>query len=414
MRIVLALLTAALCAQTPEQLRLSQQVKQLMAAGRFAEAVPVYQTLTRQAPGNPELQLNLGTALHMAGRDQEAVAILEPVTRQLPRAFSAFTLLGTSLLRLGQPASAIAPLERAVELNPRDSEARRLLIEALLAANRTAATLPHREALAAQTPDDPAAWFRLGQLYSSLAGDAFAQLRRTAPDSAATLYLLAEARQQQGRKTAADWFSTRARALSPQPPPCPSPYCTIRDYAAKARAAFARLDNLGDSVEWRQTRASMLTNQSKHTEAVAEWRAAVRMAAGRPDLEQGLAASLCAAELYDEGQPLLRKLVRGEPGNAELHLLLGDCLLAKGDAETATLSLRRALALNPGFPPARAALGRALAASGKFAEAIPHLEAALPDDDDGATHFQISRAYAATGQEAKAEAAAKRSQELRQ
>jgi predicted Zn-dependent protease len=53
--------------------------------------VPVYETLTRQAPGNPELQLNLGTALHMAGRDQEAVAILERVTRQLPRAFSAFT-----------------------------------------------------------------------------------------------------------------------------------------------------------------------------------------------------------------------------------------------------------------------------------------------------------------------------------
>lgn len=333
--------------------------------------------------------------------------------RQSPADADLQLKLGTSLLRLGQPAAAIAPLERAVELAPRDSEARRLLIEALLAANRPAATLPHREALAAQTPDDPAAWFRLGQLYSSLAGDALAQLRRTAPDSAATLYLLAEARQQQGRTTAAAWFSTRARALSPQPPPCPSPYCTIRDYAAKARAAFARLDSLGDSVEWRQTRAARLTNQSKHPEAVAEWRAAVKMAAGRPDLEQGLAASLCAAGLYDEGQPLLRKLLRGEPGNAELHLLLGECLLAKGAAEAATPSLRRALALHPGFPPARAALGRALAATGKFAEAIPHLEAALPDDDDGATHLEISRAYAATGQQDKADAAAKRSQELR-
>lgn len=321
--------------------------------------------------------------------------------------------LGTSLLRLGQPAAAIVPLERAVELTPQDSDARRLLIEALLAANRTAATLPHREALAAQTPDDPAVWFRLGDLYRSLAGDAFAQLRRTAPESAATLYLLAEAREQQGRKTAAAWFSTRARALSPQPPACPSPYCTIRDYATKARAAFARLDNLGDSVEWRQARASTLTNQSKHPEAVTEWRAAVRMAAGRPDLEQGLAAALCAAGQYDEGQPLLRKLVRGEPGNAELHFLLGNCLLASGDAAAAMPSLRRALALNPRFPPARAALGRALAATGRFAEAIPHLEAALPDDDDGATHVEISRAYAATGQKDKSQAAAKRSQELR-
>ena len=414
MRIVLALLTVALCAQTPEQLRLSQQGKQLMAAGRYAEAVPVYQTLTRQVPGNPGLQLNLGIALHMAGRDPEAVAVLEPVTKQLPQAFPAFILLGTSLMRLGQPAKAVAPLERAVQMAPQDIEARRILVDALVTLNRSATARPHMEALAAQSPKDPAVWFGLGRLYETLAGDNFEQLRRTAPESAAMLYLLAETREKQGRKSAAALLYAKAQALSPRPPACPSPYCTIRDYDTKARAAFARLGDLGDSVEWRQTRASILTNQSKHAEAVTEWRAAVRMAAGRPDLEQGLAASLYAAQQYDEAETLLRKLVKGEPGNAELHFLLGDCLLAKGDAEAATPSLRRALALNPRFPPVRAALGRALAVSGKAAEAIPHLEAALPYDDDGATHFQISRAYAATGQKAKADAAAKRSQELRQ
>jgi predicted Zn-dependent protease len=414
MRIALVLLTVSLWAQTPEQLRLSQQGKQLMGAGRFAEAVPVYQALTKQVPGNPGLQLNLGIALHMAGRDLEAVAVLEPVTKQLPQAFPAFILLGTSYMRLGQPSKAAGPLERAVQMAPQDVEARRILADALLASNRNLAAKPHLEALATQTPKDPAIWFGLGRLYEGLAGDAFEQLRRTAPESAGMVYLLAQTREKQGRKAAAEALYAKARALSPKPPGCPSAYCTIQDFDAKARGAFAKLAELGDTVEWRQTRASILTNQNKHKEAAAEWRAALKMAVGRPDLEQGLAASLYAAQQFDEAEALLRKLVKGEPGNAELQFLLGDCLLAKGDAEAATPSLRRAFTLNPKFPPLRASLGRALAAGGKMAEAVPHLEAALPYDEDGATHFQLSRAYAATGQKAKAEAMAKRAQELRQ
>ena len=114
MRIVLALLTAVLCAQTPEQLRLSQQGKQLMAAGRFSEAVPVYQTLTRQAPGNPGLQFNLGIALHIAGRDPEAVAVLEPVTKPLPPAFPALIPLGTSPIAPLTAAPAIAAPHKAL------------------------------------------------------------------------------------------------------------------------------------------------------------------------------------------------------------------------------------------------------------------------------------------------------------
>ncbi|OYW10105.1 MAG: hypothetical protein B7X34_05315 [Acidobacteriia bacterium 12-62-4] len=155
MRIALVLLTVTLWAQTPEQLRLSQQGKQLMGAGRFAEAVPVYQALTKQVPGNPGLQLNLGIALHMAGRDLEAVAVLEPVTKQLPQAFPAFILLGTSYMRLGQPSKAAGPLERAVQMAPQDVEARRILADALLASNRNLAAKPHLEALATQNRTRP-------------------------------------------------------------------------------------------------------------------------------------------------------------------------------------------------------------------------------------------------------------------
>ena len=45
----------------------SQQAKQLMAEGKFGEAIPLYRELNRAVPNNPGLKLNLGMALHLAG-----------------------------------------------------------------------------------------------------------------------------------------------------------------------------------------------------------------------------------------------------------------------------------------------------------------------------------------------------------
>jgi len=414
MRLALVLITSALLAQTSEQLRLAQQGKDYLAAGQFEAAIPVYDQLVKALPANPGLKLNLGIALHMAGRDPEAVSVLEPVSKLLPQAFPAFALLGASYMRLGQPAKAVAPLERAVQLGPEDPQARRFLADALLMLSRFGPARLQLEKLSTLIPNEPSVWFGLGRVYEELSRGSFEQLRRTAPESPAMLYLLAETREKQGRKASAEALYAKAKALSPKSPACPSPYCTIRAYDTKARESFSKLAALGDSVELRQTRAEILTNQNKHAEAAAEWRAALKIAAGRPDLEQGLATSLYAAQQFDEAEALLKHLVKGEPGNPELHFLLGDCLLQKGDSEAAVPALRRAYTLNPKFPPARSTLGRALLATGKAADAIPHLEASLPFDDDGTTHFQLSRAYTATGQTAKAEAAAKRSQELRQ
>ena len=48
--------------------------------------------------------------------------------------------------------------------------------------------------------------------------------------------------------------------------------------------------------------------------------------------------------------------------------------------------------------PAEAALGLALVALNKNAEAIPHLKKALPLDDDGSLHYSLARAYRAAGE----------------
>src|SRR5437762_12050850 len=49
----------------------SRRAKELMAEGRFVQAVPLYRELNQAVPNNPGLLLNLGMALHMAGRSEE-------------------------------------------------------------------------------------------------------------------------------------------------------------------------------------------------------------------------------------------------------------------------------------------------------------------------------------------------------
>jgi Flp pilus assembly protein TadD len=61
---------------------------------------------------------------------------------------------------------------------------------------------------------------------------------------------------------------------------------------------------------------------------------------------------------------------------------------------------------------ADASLGLALSRSGKFAEAIPHLEKSVSLDDDGSLHYQLARAYQAAGDAAKARSAMAEYQEL--
>ena len=69
-------LIPAQAAHWPQEDRLalkSQRAKELMAEGRFAQAIPLYRELDWAIPNNPGLKLNLGMALDMSGRQREAI-----------------------------------------------------------------------------------------------------------------------------------------------------------------------------------------------------------------------------------------------------------------------------------------------------------------------------------------------------
>src|SRR5215471_14501738 len=81
----------------------SQRAKQLMAEGKFEQAIPIYKRLTEAVPGNPGLLLNLALAEHMAGHERESIPHFEAVLKTQPTLAPALLSLAAARLALNQP-----------------------------------------------------------------------------------------------------------------------------------------------------------------------------------------------------------------------------------------------------------------------------------------------------------------------
>jgi len=409
-----------LLAAQPQDLALkSRQAKELMAAGRYAEAVPLYAELVRAVPNNPGLILNLGLAQQMAGQHRNAVQQFEAAAKLKPDLYPAWFSLGSSYLELGEPARAVTPLEQATALEPRD----------------------------------PQAWHALGRCYEALAQRAFERLDKLGRGSAWWLALAAETRLSQGQYRSAfglyrealakmpglpgahaalaeiyrktghpDWAATEERKEQARPqhdwktarglqPATPEGYYRqSRAYNVLAAEALSHLEQLPPSVELHRVRAQTASSRRSYVEAANELRAALKLAPGDPRLLLELAAALHYGRDHAGAQAVLEELLKADPKAVQLNFMYGDTLLSQGQAEKAIPYLEKALPQ----PATRASLGRALMQAGQPARAIPHLKAALDLDTDGSLHYQLARALQATGQADAAAPLLKKYQELQQ
>lgn len=450
----------------------SQHGKELMAAGRYAEAVPVYRGLVSALPDNAGLLLNLGMALHMAGQDGEAVPQFQAALRLQPDLLPAALLLGAAHLRLGRPNDAVAALQKAVRLQPDNREARSMLVDALVALERHGQAEPHLRRLSQLAPSDPAVWFSLGQTYEELAGQAFAGLLKQDPESPFALALVADARLKQDQRTAAfhlyrlalerrpslrglhaavagiyrsagysDWAAVEEeRERSLPKPDCARTrlecdfaggkhldvaaagsnlttpeayYWRVRAYNELATQAFFRLAALPPSAQSHEWMARSHRNERQYAEAADQWRRAIALKPSDPRLKMELAVTLRLNRDLGAARLLLEELLRAVPDAAEPNYLLGDVLLAQEQPERAIPYLEKAIRLEPREPRARGALGRAYALVGRPADAIAHLQQALPADADGSLRYQLARSYQAAGQTERAQAAMKDYEEFR-
>src|SRR4051794_32338277 len=90
-RLALFFFAAFLGAQSEELAREMERARQFMQAGKYEQAIPIYERAVKEVPGNPGLVLNLGLAEHMAGHEREAIAHLETVLKTRPNFVPALT-----------------------------------------------------------------------------------------------------------------------------------------------------------------------------------------------------------------------------------------------------------------------------------------------------------------------------------
>ena len=437
-RLALFCIAAALWAQSGEQAQESRHAKELMAAGRYEQAIPIYQKLVRELPGNSGLVWNLALAERMAGHDREAIPHLETVSKAQPKNREAREMLAAALMDVGRFEQAAAQL--------RD--------------------------LTSMSPDDPHAWYGLGMSYQGLADAAFERLQKADPTSPYVAALVADTRVKTRqfrsafffysetlkslpnlhgihaalaevyRKTGhPDWATQEDTKEAALPPPDCEVHAAECEFVAghdaalmslprgtgpsaealywQAKAAnelalqaFFRLGQLPESVELHQLRAGIARGQGQHVEAVREWRAALALKPGNAAVERELAISLFMAADYQAALEAARELLKAHPGAADIEFMAGDSLLRLEQPEQAVPYLRAALAADPKMSAANASMGLALSRLGKSAEAIPHLQKALELDDDGSLHFQLANAYRAAGDGEKARAVMAKYQDI--
>lgn len=444
-------------AQSQALIEKSQHGVELMAAGRFEDAIPVYRDLSRAVPDNPGLLLNLGMALQLAGHSRQAIAPLERALKLDGSTLPAWLFLGAAYLGVSEPAKAIPPLRKYIALQPADSSGHQDLGDALLATGAYRDAKEEFLKLSQLDPSNRRAWYGLNRCYTSLAQAAFKAVEKAAPESAYWLALVADERVVRRQFRSAFFFYRKAESLQPdlrglhasiamvyketdhkdwaeteqrkeQPlaagtcadqvlacdfsagrfdqiireseplQTAETLYWRSRAFARLAQDAMSRLERLPEGSEIHELRAELLRARRQHLEAIKEWRLALKHAPHDAHLQEELLASLYQARDYPAALALVDELLRQEPTSAPLNFTKGDILLSSQETDKAIPCLEMALKADTKLLPAHHALGRAYMLAGKPAAAIPHLLAALTIDQDGSLRYQLSRAYQATGQ----------------
>jgi predicted Zn-dependent protease len=435
----------------------SQQAKELMAEGKFQQAIALYRELNEAVPNNPGLKLNLGMALHMVGRKREAIPELEQAVKLDPQLAPAWLFLGTTRLQLGEATASLKPLRTVLQLQPHQHEARQMLADALLSLDRLEDASAEYHRLAGEDPENVQAWYGLGRTYELLSSATFEKLQKLAPESAYVLSLLAEARLREQQFSSAFYLYRRALERMPnlhglhsavaeiyrqsghpewaeieqhRETALPAPDCTSRtlechfisgeydDLIAAAKSAktpeslywttraynelaltsFDRLGQFPPSPELHELKAHIYNNQKKYSEAAAEWRKALELLPADLRIKKNLALSLKFGEDYSAALPLFQELLHQQPDSAEFNYFVGDTLLDLQRSKEALPLLKRAVLRDPKSPAAHKALARCELAIGEPAKAIPHLKLVLASDEDGSLHYQLAQAYRANGQ----------------
>jgi predicted Zn-dependent protease len=120
---------------------------------RYPEAVKELREALKMAPRDPQVRIELASALHSARDDHAAQAVLEELLKADPEAAPLNFMYGDTLLSLEQPEKAIPYLEKALRRDPKQLRVRGALGVAYARTGQAERAIPHLKAALELDPD---------------------------------------------------------------------------------------------------------------------------------------------------------------------------------------------------------------------------------------------------------------------
>ncbi|MFP5229679.1 MAG: tetratricopeptide repeat protein [Acidobacteriota bacterium] len=356
-------------------LALAAEVKSLVSATAYTDALAPARDYVRLKPGDPAGHVLLGMVYRGLGDYAQAEPELELGAARTPDDFEAHYQLGFVLAKLGKPNQALPQLRKAVALNPGDKSAQFQLAAVLRALGQN----EEAQKIAEQFRKTTDVEFRDSQLTSDgikandllqagkpdQAADIYRRMLAEKPDSAWTAYNLALALEAMRDEQGAEAALLKAIAINPK--------------LAKIRAELGALKladgDLESAQQWLQS-ALALEPQ------LADARTSLAMIEAR----KGDPAT---------AEKQLRQALEDDPQYAQAHLQLGICLARQGKGADAEKELDHAAALAPQDANLLSIAGKTKEQIGKTRESLVLLRKVVALRPDlAATHLDLALALA--------------------
>jgi len=304
-----------------------------MRSGRSADAEKAFRDAVGLAPDLAEAHLDLGLVLGREGKQEEAVAALRKALALNPKLASAHMFLGVFLYQANRRDEAVEELNQELALDPKSSEALTWMGIVELAAGHPERAVGPLDRAAEVTPDDLNLLEYRGRAHSLVARDSYARMARNSPNS---------------------W-------------------------------------------QVHKVQAELYADEGRHADAAKEYDAAIRQEQRNPDLYEGLGDAYRSMNELEQAQKAYAKELELSPQNPIAMYNLGSTKIDRGDDAAGVPLLQAMLERYGGAAVAEYYLGRGLAAQGKSAEAIVHLERSSKADPQGEiakrSTYELARLY---------------------
>jgi len=325
-----------------------------MRVGRFDEAEKWFRRAASANPDNPDAQMALGIAELRMGKPEPASDALQRAVQLRPDMEASSLFLGIAYAQMHRVTDAVTALQRAMTLDPRDAQA--------------------------------AMWLGVVEL-------------------------------QDGHPEKATAPLDRAAELAPND-------LNVLEYRGKAHtdvayASYARMAAI-DQQSWHvhRVQGQMFDQQSRYTEAIAEFKEAIKQAPQNSDLYEELAAVYRKSGAMELAQQAYAKELELSPNNPVAIFNLGKIDIETNRTAEGMQLLHRVAANYQGAPAIDFYLGLGALDEGKTSEAVEQLERARGQHPEAELaqriEFQLARAYRKLGKTAEANRAAQEYARLRE